>query len=97
MEKLVYVKYYSGFECSGENVYCFEYESKDKFIYDVLDKFKGKVWTGYKFLGDTFDEEILLLDGLPEILVTKYDVADIENNVFTLEEYFEKYKKVFKL
>lgn len=94
--KLIYVHNYSSFDCSGEHVIPFEYESKEKFVFDVLEKFKGKKWKEY---GAGFYEEVELF--LPEskcdILVNEYDVEIIEHNVYTLEEWFEKHQIIIKL
>jgi len=65
----------------------FEYESKDKFVFDVLeasDKFDWENKRHFPLLSESYN--------------TKKEIEQIENNVFTLEEWFEKGKetKIFE-
>lgn len=59
---------------------CFEYESKEQFLYDVFEEVKTRNW--YE------DGQFKLFD----CYFTKEDIDDLERNVFTLEEWFEKEK-----
>jgi hypothetical protein len=90
MVKLVWKKY-----CTDECTYGydliipFEYESKDKFVFDVLEvakkmKESGEEWPTVTILG------------VEHIQYT--ELEEIEQNVFTLEEWFtrEQGKTVFK-
>jgi hypothetical protein len=83
MEKLIFSHHWSvAYESSGTEVFAFEYESKIAFQCYVLDLIKSSKKTG-KYLmlfGWTFGD-------LSELEV------EIEHDVYTLEEWFEKKKE----
>jgi hypothetical protein len=81
MVKLIYRYSWGGEPCSGTTIIPFEYKEKDEFIYDVLKRFDKKFFKEYhhaELFGEWLDDQ---------------DVSDIENNVFTLEEWFGKDKQ----
>jgi hypothetical protein len=77
-----------GYTYSSDVVIPFEYESKEKFVFDVLEYFKDKDWKEHKTIGETFFEQVEFMG----YSFDKYDIQGIEYNVFTLEEWFEKNK-----
>jgi hypothetical protein len=81
MVKLIYRHNWGGESCSGTSIIPFEYKSKDEFIYDILKRFNKK-----------FFKENIHAELFGEWL-TEQDINDIEWNIFTLEEWFDKYKQ----
>ena len=71
----------------------FEYESKEKFVFDVLEKFKDKEWITYSIGPHSKDEEVELFG----ITMTKWDIESIEHRVYTLEEWFERKKEKIEI
>lgn len=90
--KLIF-EHSSGSEGCGwsTTAYPFEYESKDKFVFDLLESTKdwrenNPIWDIFKvfsFIGDYY---------FPFIELTKEEIEEIEKNIFTLDEWFEKEK-----
>jgi hypothetical protein len=82
MVKLIYRYDWGGEPCSGTEYIPFEYKGKDEFIYDVLKRFDKKFFKKHNYaeiLGQYLNEG---------------DINDIEHNVFTLEEWFNKRKEI---
>lgn len=74
--KLVF-EYFEGSNYAGEwyNV-CFEYESKEKFLFDIFEKSKG------------FDKTDMIIIFDKPIWIEQLN--EIENNLYTLEEWHNK-------
>lgn len=84
MIKLVY-KYQTGDE--GRNYdkpICFEYKSKEDFLIDIFNKYD-------KYYRDR-DEHYICFEMLEGIYLGKNQVDNIENSIFTLEEWWEESK-----
>ncbi len=81
------------YEASGTITMPFEYESKEKFVFDVLEKFKDKEWITYSIGPHHMDEEVELFG----ITMTKWDIEAIEHHVYTLEEWFERKKEKIEI
>lgn len=78
----------------GTSYVPFEYESKDKFVFDVLEKFKKHKWEFYGNGRSDFDtDRVVIFSGYFDVSLTKYELENIENNVLTLEEWFEQNKQ----
>lgn len=72
----------------------FEYESKDKFVFDVLEKYKKHKWEYYGNGRSEHDTStVLIFCGYHDVRLTKYELEHIEDNVFTLEEWFKDNKQ----
>ncbi len=84
--KLVLIYSWGGEPCSGITTIPFEYESKEKFVYDVLEKYKDKKWEEYGNSPFEYLEEVQLFE---DVYMNKYDIHGIEHNVHTLEEWFK--------
>jgi len=103
-EKLIFVYFWGDIACSGTSFVPFEYEgangmsAKDKFVYDVLEKFKDYPWTYYSTDKTHSDYDTDKVEVFEECYLSKGDLSDLEHNVKTLEEWFEerKEKKIFK-
>jgi hypothetical protein len=78
MVKLIYSYSWGGEPCSGTAIIPFEYKGKDEFVYDVLKKFNKKFFKNNSFAK-------LFGEGLTEEVVN-----NIENDIFTLEEWFSR-------
>jgi len=76
MEKLIYKYSWGGEPCSGTAIIPFQYKSKDDFVYDVLKRFDKKYFKKNSF-ATLFGEYL-----------TKEVVDNIENDIYTLEEWF---------
>jgi hypothetical protein len=82
MVKLIYSYSWGGEPCSGTAVIPFEYKGKDEFVYDVIKRFDKKYFKENSFaelFGELLDKEV---------------VNNIENDIFTLEEWFIKQKQI---
>lgn len=75
--KLIYKHYYNNGVDSWTIIIPFEYESKEKFCYDVFEFWKKTT-------------EYIVLFGLD---LYAEDMENLEYNVFTLEEWFENNMK----
>lgn len=64
----------------------FEYESKEKFVFDLLEKFNQQYWDEQAMLEEYKTCEIF------DYKFYKFDFDQLEHYVYTLEEWFEKYK-----
>ncbi len=87
MEKLVLIYHWGYEECSGTAHIAFEYESKDKFVFDVLEKFKNKEWE--VFHNGEWNERVEIM---PEVYLDKSEIENIEYSIFTLEDWFNRQK-----
>lgn len=91
MERLI-LRYDWGSEPCGGTIYIpFEYKSKIHFIYDMLEKYKNHPWEYYgnsRNVWKTSNVEIF-----NDVYFTKGAIDDIENRVFTLDEWFIKNKE----
>ena len=72
------------FTYSATDYIPFEYESKDKFVFDVLEAAKN-------FRFDLAPFELPILDGCYNL--KKQDAENIERNVYTVEEWIAREKK----
>lgn len=82
MVKLIYRYDWGDESCSGRTIIPFEYKGKDEFVYDVLKRFNKKYFKEHDYaeiLGQRLD---------------KYEINNIEYNIFTLEEWFSKNKQI---
>lgn len=82
MVKLIYRYEWGGEPCSGTEIIPFEYKGKDEFIYDILKRFDKKYFKKENYVS-MFGQYL-----------NENDINDIECNVFTLEEWFNKEKRV---
>jgi hypothetical protein len=92
--KLVLVHNWCNEPESGVYVIPFEYESKEKFVFDILEKFKDKVWEEYGEKGWKSYEEVEIFGG---VRMCKYDIDSIEHSVHSIEEWFDKHKEGLKV
>lgn len=97
--KLVLEYSWGDIGCSGISYIAFEYESKDKFVFDVLEKYKDHEWVDH---GEWGWSKVALLDVSGDVIsedvyLDKYDIEGIERNVYTLEEWFDRNKIELKL
>lgn len=88
MEKLVLVHFWGDEGCSGTAFVPFEYESKDAFVFDVLEKYKDREFASYGPMSTGEEVEII-----PNVYMCKSQIEDIERSIFTLEEWFEREKE----
>jgi len=84
--QLVYVYQWGGEPCSGTSTIPFEYESKEKFLFDLFELAESKK-------EETFSSAQIL----EEVYLSEIDLDNVEHLVHTLDEWFEKEKvrKVF--
>ncbi len=94
MEKLI-LRYDWGSEPYGGTDYVpFEYESKDKFVFDVLEKFKKHKWEFYGNGRSDFDtSKVIIFPDCYDVQLGKYALENIEHNVLTLDEWFNQRKQ----
>lgn len=86
--QLIYTHHWGGEPCGGTTHIPFEYESKEQFVFDVLEKFKDHKWQRY---GDgSSDYETSTVNIFDNVDLTKGDLESIEHNVSTLEEWFKR-------
>ena len=69
--------------CSGTAIIPFEYESKEKFLFDIFEKYDKKYWAE-----NPWNCQIL------DCYIDKYDFENLEGNIHSLEEWFEKSKEI---
>lgn len=93
--KLVYRYSWGDIVCSGTSYIAFEYESKDKFVFDVLERFKDHEWVIHE--KGTQWESMQKVELFADVFVDRYDVDSIEHSVMTLDEWFEREKTDFKM
>lgn len=82
MVKLIYRYSWGGEGCAGTEIYPFEYKGKDEFIYDIIKRFDKKYFKNENYV-DMFGQYL-----------NENDINEMENNIFTLEEWFNKEKRV---
>ena len=83
--KLIF-KYCWGDEgCCGTADIPFEYESKDKFVFDTLERFDKK-----------FFEKGMSAELFDSVYLREEEINDIERCIMTLEEWFERDKTLIK-
>lgn len=81
--KLVLTYYWGDEPCSGTSHLPFEYENKDKFLFDMFEKYPKKHWQTNEYpYAKIFD-----------CYLDKYAFDNLEYNVSTLEDWFEKNKQ----
>jgi hypothetical protein len=94
MEKLILTYSWGSEPCGGTDYLPFEYESKDKFVFDILEKYKNHPW---EFYGDgRSDFETSSVELFDNVYLTKYDIENIEHSVSTLDEWFGRQKSKLK-
>lgn len=82
MVKLIYRYSWGGEGCAGTEIYPFEYKGKDEFIYDIIKRFDKKYFKNKNYVA-MFGQYL-----------NENDINEMENNIFTLEEWFNKEKRV---
>jgi hypothetical protein len=92
--KLVLTYSWGSEPCSGTSYLPFEYESREKFIYDVLEKYKDKEWEDYGDKTYSYPEQVEIFE---DVYMTKYDIDGIEHIVHTLEDWFKLNENKFEL
>lgn len=92
--KLVLVHHWCSEPESGVHIAPFEYESKEKFVFDILEKFKDKAWEEYGEKNWKSYEEVEIFPG---VRMNKYDIESIEHSVHLLEDWFIKHKEELKI
>ena len=90
---LVYEHSWGDEGCSGTSYIVFDYESKEKFVFDVLEKFKDKEWKEFGTKHFKHHETVYLFSNTQDVTVNKFDVDAIEHNVYTLEEWAAQNKQ----
>jgi len=83
--KLVFKHNWGGEPCGGTSHIPFEYENKDKFVFDMLDKYKNFEWEYYGNTKSEYETNQIYMFGC---WLTKGELEDIEHNIFTLDEWF---------
>lgn len=104
--KLVYRHIWGNETSSGEFVIPFEYESKEKFVFDLLERYKNHEWVFYpqrdyskdrkrptEYFDDNFTSSVEIFD---YVELNKAELEEIEAYVYTLDEWFETQKKELK-
>lgn len=91
MEKFIYTYNWGGEPCGGTSYVCFEYESKDKFVYDILEKYKNHKWEYYGDGRSDYDTSTIPL--FNDSYLTKYELETIEQRILTLDEWFSGNKE----
>lgn len=94
MEKLVYVHSWGDIGCSGTSHIAFEYESKDKFLFDTFEKFKSHEWE--VFNEGTEWESHGKVELFPGVYIDKFEFESLEHNLYTLEKWFDREKVTIK-
>lgn len=87
---LVYVYSWGNEGSSGTSHIVFDYESKEKFVFDVLEKFKNKKWEMHGSGHYTHHEEASLFSNDDCITLNKFEVENVEHDVFTLDEWAKR-------
>jgi len=94
---LVYEYHWGDEPYFGTDHIVFDYDSKEKFVFDVLEKFKNYEW---KVMGSDYykkHEKVNLFSNSTDIDVDKFDIERIECDVYTLQEWSIKNAKDLKL
>jgi hypothetical protein len=93
MEQLVFIHHWGGEPCGGTSFTPFTYESKDKFVFDMLEKHKNVEWVHFPewsssgWVNSDFSTSTVNVLGHD---LTKGDLDGIENQVITLQEWFQR-------
>lgn len=90
MDQLVFIHYWVSEPESGTSYTPFSYESKDQFIFDMLEKYKDEVWTYY---GTNKREYSDYDTSSVEVLghhISKGELNELEHNIVTLQEWFNR-------
>jgi hypothetical protein len=82
MVKLIYRYEWGNDGCSGTEICPFEYKGKDEFVYDIIKRFDKKYFKKENYV-DMFGQYL-----------NENDIKNMKDNVFTLEEWFIKEKKI---
>lgn len=97
MKKLVLTYDWNGFrfgeDCRDISHVPFEYVSKEQFIIDVKEKYKDKVWGQFECYRGVFEDEVPLVGTQEYIWLTKEQIENIGEMVYTLDEWFEQHKE----
>lgn len=88
MQQLIYTHAWGDEGCSGTSYLPFEYESKDQFVFDLLEKYKDHNWNGKHSNVLVFNDDSIYLD--------KHGIETIEHNIQTLHEWFNDHKRSSK-
>jgi hypothetical protein len=94
MKKLILTYHWGDEPCSGTGYVSFQYESKDKFVFDVLEKYKNFQWEFYTVNKSPWDTNKVEL--FEDVWLTKGEIESIEKSVYHLEEWFEIRKQTLK-
>jgi hypothetical protein len=92
MEKLIYTYCWGEEGSSGTSYIPFEYESKEKFLFDVFEKFKDFDFNLNKDKGSFAYPNTAKLFPSNDIFIDKCDFDSLEYNICTLDEWFERMK-----
>lgn len=84
--KLVLVYSWGDESCCGTTHLPFNYESKEKFVFDILEKYKDYDWIVRN------DGQTNEVDVLGYVSMTRGEIEVLESNIYTLDEWFEKEK-----
>ena len=87
--KLVLTYSWGDISCSGTSYIPFEYESKEKFVFDVLEKYKDYAWKVYEIFNEKYYEEVEIF---PNVYLNKFDIDSIEHHVCLLDDWFNENK-----
>ena len=95
MEKLILRYEFGDDHYGGTDVFPFLYESKDKFIFDVLERYKVYNWIYYNVNKSKYEtNEVEIFDN---IWLSEGEIDDIEKNIYTLDEWFDINTKGFEI
>jgi hypothetical protein len=92
MEKLVYVHFWGDEGDCGTAHIAFEYESKDAFVFDLLERTKDHKWETFN-VGTRFESysRVKVFEEA-DVWLDKSEVESVEHNLYTLDEWFERQK-----
>lgn len=76
-----------GYTYSCDLAIPFEYESKEKFVFDLFEKFNQEYWDAQEWAEQYKTCEIF------DCTFNKYDFEQIEHKILTIDEWFEQYKQ----
>lgn len=82
MVKLIYRYEWGDESCGRTDIYPFEYKGKDEFVNDIIKRFDKKYFKKENYV-DMFGQYL-----------NEDDIKNMKKNVFTLEEWFNKEKRV---
>jgi hypothetical protein len=71
---------------SGTSIIPFEYESKEKFLFDLFEKFNADYWKDNPWNCQIF-----------YVYVSKSEFNSIEQSIYTLDEWFEQSKEIAEI